>query len=180
MKEIRNVEKKGLLEGGRIRNVEGREAQRVLRALSDFRKFILRGSVVDLAVGIVIGTAFTGVVKSLVTDFITPLIGLAGVPHLSEYSFGPAKNPFHLGDFINVVISFLIMACVVFFLVVRPINTLQDRLASQKAPAKPATRDCPFCLSAIPLKATRCAQCTSELSPIEESIEEQAHTSTSG
>lgn len=171
MKEVRNIEKHSLLEAERLRDIGERELQRVGRALSDFRKFILRGNVVDLAVGIVIGTAFTGVVTSFVKDFITPLIGLAGVPHLAEYTFGPAANQFHLGDFINVVISFLIMACVVFFLVVRPINTLQARLVSQKS-AKPTTRDCPFCLSPIPLKAIRCAHCTSQIS----SEEGQEHT----
>lgn len=167
MKELHNIEKKSLLEGERVREIGDREVQRFLRALNDLRKFILRGSVIDLAVGIVIGTAFTGVVNSFVKDFITPLIGLIGVPHFAEYTFGPTTNPFHLGDFINVVISFVIMACVVFFVVVRPINTLRDRLTPQKAPAKPATRDCPFCLSAIPLKANRCAHCTSEVPPIE-------------
>lgn len=173
MKEIREIEKKGLLEGEKLRNMGEREVQRIARALRDFRKFILRGSVVDLAVGIVIGTAFTGVVTSLVKDFITPLIGLAGIPHFAEYTFGPEKNPFHLGDFINVVISFLIMAIVVFFLVVRPINTLRDRLTPEKEPAKPTTQDCPFCLSAIPLKATRCAYCTSQL-PLVEAMPESA------
>lgn len=168
MKEIRSIEKKGVLEVEKMKSVGERELQRVSRALRDFQKFILRGSVVDLAVGIVIGTAFTGVVTSFVKDFITPLIGLAGVPHLADYTFGPKTNPFHLGDFINVVISFLIMALVVFFLVVRPINTLRDRLTPQKEPAQPTTRDCPFCLSAIPLKATRCAHCTSQIPPTEE------------
>ncbi|MGH2481480.1 MAG: large conductance mechanosensitive channel protein MscL [Ktedonobacteraceae bacterium] len=176
MKEIRDIEKHGVFEVERLRNVGERELQRVGRALSDFRKFILRGNVIDLAVGIVIGTAFTGVVSSFVKDFITPLIGLAGVPHFAEYTFGPATNLFHLGDFINGVISFLIMACVVFFVVVRPINTLRDRMTPQKTPVKPATRDCPFCLSTIPLKAIRCAQCTSELP----ALEEQGHTTVSG
>ena len=168
MKELRNIEKKSLLEGEHLREMGEREVQRFLRALSDLRKFILRGNVIDLAVGIVIGTAFTGVVNSFVKDFITPLIGLIGVPHFAEYTFGPAANPFHLGDFLNSVISFIIMACVVFFVVVRPINTLRDRLTPQKGPAQPTTRDCPFCLSAIPLKATRCAHCTLEVPAIEE------------
>jgi large conductance mechanosensitive channel len=168
LKELRNVERKGLLEEEHLREIGDRELKRFLRAMSDFRKFILRGNVVDLAVGIVIGTAFTGVVNSFVKDFITPLIGLAGVPHFAEYTFGPATNPFHLGDFLNGVISFIIMAFVVFFLVVRPINTLRDRMTPTKAPTKPTTRDCPFCLSAIPLKATRCAYCTCEVAPVED------------
>lgn len=169
MKEIRNIEKKGMLEEERLHNAWNREVQRVGRALSDFRKFMLRGNVIDLAVGIVIGTAFATLVSSFVKDFITPLIGLVGVPHLDSYTFGPATNPFHLGDFINGAISFFIMAFVVFFLVVRPIATLQNRLISQKKPA-PTTYDCPFCLSAIPLKASRCAHCTSQLPPKEAQV----------
>ncbi|MGH2507290.1 MAG: large conductance mechanosensitive channel protein MscL, partial [Ktedonobacteraceae bacterium] len=169
MKEIRDVEKHGLLEEERVRNAWHREVNRVLRAMSDFQKFMLRGNVVDLAVGIVIGTAFTTLVSSFVKDFITPLIGLVGVPHLDAYTFGPATNPFHLGDFINGAISFFIMAFVVFFLVVRPIATLQNRLISQKKSAL-TTYDCPFCLSAIPLKASRCAHCTSVLPAREEAV----------
>lgn len=162
MKELRDIEKKGLLEEERVRNAWNREVQRVIRALSDFQKFMLRGNVIDLAVGIVIGTAFTTLVSSFVKDFITPLIGLVGVPHLDSYTFGPASNPFHLGDFLNGTISFVIMAAVVFFLVVRPVATLQNRL-NQKKPAPPTTYPCPFCLSNIPLKASRCPQCTSQL-----------------
>lgn len=167
MKEIREVEKQGVLEEERLRRAWQREVDRVGRALNDFRKFMLRGNVVDLAVGIVIGTAFTTLVSSFVKDFITPLIGLVGVPHLATFTFGSAKNPFLLGDFLNGVISFVIMAAVVFFLVVRPIATLQNRLTSQKKTA-PTTYNCPFCLSAIPLKASRCAHCTSQLPPREE------------
>lgn len=168
MKELREIEKKSLFEEERMRKIVDREIQRFLRALRDLRKFILRGSVIDLAVGIVIGTAFTGVVNSFVKDFITPLIGLIGIPHFASYTFGPAANPFHLGDFINSIISFVIMACVIFFVVVRPINTLRDRLTPQKEPAPSTSRDCPFCLSAIPLKASRCAYCTLEVPPVAE------------
>ncbi len=168
MKEIRTIEKKSLFEEERMRHAWDREVHRFLQALSDFQKFMLRGNVVDLAVGIVIGTAFTALVSSFVKDFITPLIGLVGVPHLDSYTFGPATNLFHLGDFINGVISFFILACVVFFLVVRPIATLQNRLTLQKKTAQPTTYACPFCLSAIPLKATRCAHCTSQLPALEE------------
>lgn len=168
MKELRTVEKKSSLGKERLRKIEEQEVQRFLRALRDFRKFLLRGNVIDLAVGIVIGTAFTAVVNSLVKDFITPLIGLFGIPHLAEYTFGPVKNQFHLGDFINQVISFVLIACVVFFLVVRPITTLREHMMPQKEPAKAATRPCPFCLSTIPLKATRCACCTCEVPPMED------------
>lgn len=167
MKEIREVEKQGTLEEERLQHVWRREVNRVGHALNEFRTFMLRGNVIDLAVGIVIGTAFATLVSSFVKDFITPLIGLVGVPHLDSYTFGPATNQFHLGDFLNGVISFVIMAAVVFFLVVRPIASLQNRLTSQKKIA-PTTYACPFCLSAIPLKASRCAHCTSQLPPREE------------
>lgn len=165
MKELRDVEKKGLLEEERIKNAWNRGVHSVWQALSDFQKFMLRGNVVDLAVGIVIGTAFTALVSSFVKDFITPLIGLFGIPHLSSSTFGPKSNPFQLGDFLNGVISFVIVAAVIFFLVVRPVDTLQKRLTRQKKAAPPTTYECPFCFSTIPLKATRCAHCTSQLPP---------------
>ena len=138
-----------------------------LSTLGDFQKFILRGNVVDLAVGIVIGAAFTGIVNSFVKDMITPLIGLVGIPHFSDFTFGPTTNPFHLGDFINALISFIIMAAVVYFFVVKPVNTLRDRFTPHKEAEAPSTRDCPFCLSTVPLKATRCAYCTAQLPPAE-------------
>lgn len=139
-----------------------------LSTLGDFQKFILRGNVVDLAVGIVIGAAFTGIVNSFVKDLITPLIGLVGIPHFADFTFGPASNLFHLGDFINALISFIIMAAVVYFLVVKPVNALRDRFTPHKEPEAPTTRDCPFCLSTVPLKATRCAYCTAQLPPAED------------
>jgi large conductance mechanosensitive channel len=164
VKEIRNVEQQGVVAKEHVPNMWQREGHHITQALNDFRKFMLRGNVIDLAVGIVIGTAFASLVSSFVKDFITPLIGLIGVPHLDSYTFtlGSAANSFRIGDFLNGVISFVIMAAVVFFLVVRPVATLQNRLIAQKKSA-PTTYNCPFCLSAIPLKATRCAHCTSQL-----------------
>ncbi len=133
--------------------------------LGDFKKFILRGNVVDLAVGIVIGAAFTGVVNGFVKDFVTPLIGLIGIPDFANLVIhGPNKNNFLVGDFINVIISFLITALVVYFFVVKPVNSLSDRFTPHKD-ATPTTRECPFCLSTVPLKATRCAYCTAQLPP---------------
>ena len=141
--------------------------KRALGTLNDFKTFILRGNVVDLAVGIVIGAAFTGVVNAFVTDFINPLIptsnnGLAGWKINIPYS-----NGLLLGAFINSVISFLIVALIVYFLVVKPVNALTARFKPKDAgPA--TTRECPFCLSTVPIKATRCAYCTSQLPPAEQ------------
>src|SRR5947209_6421768 len=137
-----------------------------LSTLSGFEKFILRGNVVDLAVGIMIGTAFNGVVNSLVSDIITPLIPAAGknlatltVPIL--WTHGTMR----VGSFINAIITFLILAFVIYFFVVRPVIALTDRFKPHQEPQAPTTRECPFCLSTIPLKATRCPYCTSQLLP---------------
>ena len=131
--------------------------------LRDFRDFILRGNVVDLAIAVVIGAAFTGVVNALVKDLLTPLIAaIGGQPDFSAITFTINGSRFLIGDFINVVVSFLIIAAVVFFLVVRPLNTLMQRFKTAP-PVAPETRECPYCLSSVPIKATRCAFCTSEL-----------------
>jgi large conductance mechanosensitive channel len=136
-----------------------------LREMSGFQKFILRGNVVDLAVGIVIGAAFNGVVQEFVKDIITPIIGIFGGFNFPTWTFTIGKSIFAIGAFLNAVISFLIIAFVVYFFVVRPINALQDRFTPHQEPAKPTTRDCPFCLSTVPLGATRCAYCTAQLPP---------------
>ena len=134
-----------------------------MNAMRDFRDFILRGNVVDLAVGIIIGVAFGAVVTALVKDIITPLIpatntGLSSLAVKVGYSGGTMA----IGDFINSIISFLVIAFVVFFFVVRPVNALM-RLRKTETPVDPTTRECPFCLSSVPIKATRCAYCTSQL-----------------
>jgi large conductance mechanosensitive channel len=134
--------------------------------LGGFRKFILRGNVVDLAVGIVIGAAFTSVVSGFVKDIITPLIPTSGNQNLATLVipiYGGGK--LLVGDFINAIISFLIVAAIVYFFVVRPVTALQDRFLPKKEPETPHTRDCPFCLSTVPLQATRCAYCTAQLPP---------------
>jgi len=132
--------------------------------LSGFKAFILRGNVVDLAFGIMIGAAFSGVVNSLVGDIITPLIpGMGkGLSDLVITSYTGSK--LQVGHFINTVISFLIVAFVIYFFIVRPVNALMDRFKPRPA-ATPTTRECPYCLSTIPLKATRCAYCTAQLPP---------------
>jgi large conductance mechanosensitive channel len=134
-------------------------------ALSGFKTFILRGNVVDLAVGIMIGAAFSGVVNSLVGDIITPLIPGIGKGLTDSFITVPwTGSKVQLGHFINTVLSFLILALVIYFFIVRPVNALLDRFKPRPA-ATPTTRDCPYCLSTIPLKATRCAYCTAQLPP---------------
>lgn len=137
------------------------------KTLGGFRAFLLRGNVVDLAVGIMIGAAFGAVVNALVNDIITPIIPVAGTS-LSKLS---AKSPttgqlIQYGAFIQSVISFIILAFVIYFFIVLPINALMNHYKPHEKPAEPApTRDCPYCLSSIPAAATRCAYCTSALPP---------------
>lgn len=133
-----------------------------MSAAKEFREFILRGSVVDLAVGVIIGGAFGAIVTAFVKDIITPLIGIPGKVDLSAYQFSINGSVFHVGEFLNTVISFLIIDAVVFFFIVKPVNFLMSRRKTE-TPVDPTTRECPFCLSSIPLKATRCAFCTSEV-----------------
>ena len=136
--------------------------------LGGFQKFILRGNVIDLAVGVVIGAAFGALVTAFTTDFITPLIGGLTKVTLLQWAIRlPNGNNLLPGPFINSVIIFLITAAIIYFFVVRPVNALQDRFTPHKEPAKPTTRECPFCLSTVPLKATRCAYCTAQLPPAE-------------
>jgi large conductance mechanosensitive channel len=128
--------------------------------MSGFRKFILRGNVVDLAVAVVIGAAFTGVVQALVKDIITPIIGIfGGVPDFASLSFAINNSRFLIGDFINAVLSFLVIGLVIYYFVVVPVTRLLDRFSPAPVPPAP-TRECPECLSKIPVKARRCAFCT--------------------
>jgi large conductance mechanosensitive channel len=130
-------------------------------ALADFKQFILRGNVVDLAVGIVIGVAFGAVVTALVADLLTPLIAaIFGKQDFSSLTFTLNGSKFLYGAFINAVISFLTIAAAVFFFVVRPVNALMARRRTEP-PVDEATRQCPECLSEVPVEARRCAFCTS-------------------
>src|SRR3989344_1065554 len=132
--------------------------------LKEFKKFILRGNVVDLAVGIVIGAAFTSVVNSFVANVINPLVTVFYQgSKFSEATFVIGDTTFNYGDFLNALISFLIVAAVVFFFVVKPINHLTDRLARSKGTGEPTTRKCPECLSEVPREATRCKFCTAKI-----------------
>jgi len=133
-----------------------------MKAVDEFKTFIMRGNVVDLAVGIVIGAAFTAVVTAFVADIITPLIGIFGKIDLSGLILTVNNSKFQIGAFLNTVISFLLVSLVIFFLVVKPMNALAARRKSGEEP-DPTTRECPYCLSTIPLHATRCAYCTAQL-----------------
>ncbi|CAN5365706.1 large conductance mechanosensitive channel protein MscL [soil metagenome] len=130
--------------------------------LKDFKQFILRGNVVDLAVAVVVGAAFGAVVTALVKDFVTPLIGaIGGQPDFSALTFSLNGSKFMYGDFLNAVISFLLISAVIFFFVVQPINHMVKRAARNKTPEDPTEKKCSECLSTIPIKAQRCAFCTS-------------------
>ena len=131
--------------------------------LTDFREFLLRGNVVDLAVGIVIGVAFGAVVTALVADLITPLIAaIFGTHDFSGLTFTINGSTFRYGDFINKVLTFVLIAASVFFLVVRPVNALMARRRTEP-PVDETVRKCPECLSEIPVAARRCAFCTTEV-----------------
>jgi large conductance mechanosensitive channel len=130
-----------------------------------FKQFLMRGNVVDLAVAVVIGAAFGAVVTALVKDLITPIIAaIVGKPDFSAIKFTVNGSQFLIGDFINVLISFVSIAAAVYFFVVLPMNTIMARRARGQAPPDPTTKTCPECLSTIPIAARRCAFCTSVVS----------------
>ncbi len=137
------------------------------KTLGGFRAFLLRGNVVDLAVGVMIGAAFGAIVTALTADVITPLIPIAGASLAQLQQKVPWTGQFvKYGLFIEAIISFVILALVIYFFIVLPINALMNRYKPHEKPAEPApTRDCPYCLSNIPAAATRCAYCTSPLPP---------------
>jgi large conductance mechanosensitive channel len=131
--------------------------------LKGFRGFLTRGNLIDLAVAVVIGTAFTALVTALVADLITPLIAaIAGKPNFSALTFTVHHSTFSYGSFVNALLAFLIMAAVVYFLIVSPMTTITVRMNRNKAATE---RDCPECLSSIPVAATRCKYCTAEVQP---------------
>ena len=133
--------------------------------LRGFRQFVLRGHVLDLAVAVVIGAAFGGVVSAFVKDLLTPLIAaLVGQPDFSSIGFRINGSLFAIGDFINAIVAFLLIAAAVYFFVVAPVNALNARLHRGEAPPDPTTKKCPECLSTIPIAARRCAFCTSVVS----------------
>ena len=132
--------------------------------LKGFKQFLLRGNVIDLAVAVVIGGAFGAVVTALVKDLITPIIGaIGGKPDFSAIQFTINGSKFLVGDFINSIVSFLMIAAAIYFFVVVPVNAVMARAHRGEVPPDPTTKQCPECLSTIPIKARRCAYCTSPL-----------------
>lgn len=132
--------------------------------MNGFKRFLLRGNVIDLAVAVVIGAAFGAVVASFVKSILTPLIAaIGGQPNFNSLSFTINKSIFLYGEFLNAVISFAIIAAVVYFLVVLPMNTIMDRARRNAPVAALTTKPCPECLSDIPLAARRCAFCASSV-----------------
>lgn len=128
--------------------------------LKDFKAFILRGNVIDLAVGVAIGAAFTAVVGSFTKNLLTPLLAIPGdKASFAELSFTVSGSAFRYGAFLDDVVAFLLIAAVLFFLVVRPVNALMARRKTEPD-VESTTRDCPECLSSIPVAARRCAFCT--------------------
>jgi large conductance mechanosensitive channel len=134
--------------------------------LKGFKQFLLRGNVIDLAVAVVIGVAFGAVVTALVKDLLTPLIAaIVGKPDFSAIKFTVNGSLFPIGDFINVLVAFLSVAAAIYFFVIVPVNAVMARARRGQAPPDPTTKQCPECLSTIPIQARRCAFCTSPVSP---------------
>ncbi|MBA2609091.1 MAG: large conductance mechanosensitive channel protein MscL [Actinobacteria bacterium] len=132
--------------------------------LREFKAFVTKGHVVDLAVAVVIGAAFTKVIDAFVTNLITPLVTIPGKSHFSEWSFAIRSSQFYYGLVIDALITFVIIAAVIFLLVVKPLNAYTVRRnRGQTTDGDPSSRDCPYCLSAIPAAASKCAHCTSEV-----------------
>ena len=133
--------------------------------LKGFKEFVLRGNVLDLAIAVVIGGAFSAVVAAMVKDLLTPLIGaIVGKPDFSALVVTVNGSQFLIGDFLNAIISFLLIAAAVYFFVVAPMNALIARRRRGEAPSDPTTKKCPECLSEVPIAARKCAFCTSTLS----------------
>jgi large conductance mechanosensitive channel len=132
--------------------------------MKGFKQFLLRGNVLDLAVAVVIGAAFGAVITALVKDLVTPLIAaLIGAPDFSALAFTINGSRFLIGDFLNALLSFVLVAAAIYFFVVLPVNTIVARLNRGDAPPDPTMKQCPECLSDVPIAARRCRFCTSAL-----------------
>ena len=132
--------------------------------MKGFKQFLMRGNVIDLAVAVVMGAAFGAVVTALVKDLITPLIAaIVGKPDFSGIKFTVNSSQFAIGEFINALVSFILIGAAVYFFVVLPMNTLVARLKRGEVPPDPTTKQCPECLSEIPIAARRCKFCTASL-----------------
>ena len=140
-----------------------KNAKGIKKFLEEFKAFAMRGNVLDMAVGVVVGSAFTAIVNSLVGDIISPIIGLFFNADFSSVVIQIGDVGIGIGSFINAIINFLIVAFVL-FLVIKTINLLHKKPApAPAAPAAPTTKVCPYCQTEIPIKAVRCPHCTSEL-----------------
>jgi len=147
--------------------------KKAVSTFNGFKQFILRGNVVDLAVGVVFGAAFSGLVNSIVKDLFTPLIAaIFTQPDFSQLQFTIHGSKFAIGDFINTFLSFIVLAIVVYFFIVLPMNALIER-SRRGPPADPTTKKCPECKSEIPIEATRCKFCTVQLAPAVHSPEKE-------
>ena len=135
----------------------------IMSLASEFKDFITKGDVVALAVAVVIGVAFNAVITAFVSDIITPLIGIAGHYNFASLAYTINGSTFEIGLFINQLISFIVIALVVFFLLVRPIEKFKAAQDAKKPKAAPDTKSCPYCFTSISIKATRCPNCTSVL-----------------
>jgi large conductance mechanosensitive channel len=135
----------------------------VMSWIAGFKKFLLRGNIVELAIAFVIGGAFAAVVTSFVTNMITPLLAIPGNTDFQALTFSIGGGIFKYGAFINSVVAFVGIAAAVYFVVVKPMEVIEARRAA--SPGPPTTRACPECLSDIPVKATRCAFCTAQVTP---------------
>ena len=132
--------------------------------LNGFKKFVMRGNVIDLAVAVVMGGAFGAVVTALVKDLLTPIIAaVVGKPDFSQIVFTVHGSKFPIGDFINAAVGFLLIALAIYVFVIVPMNALTARLKRGEVPPDPTTKKCPECLSEVPIAAKRCAFCTSTL-----------------
>lgn len=132
--------------------------------MSGFKDFILRGNVVDLAVGVVIGGAFGGVITAFTKDLITPMIAvLVGKPDFSAIIYEVNGTKFPVGDFLNAVVAFLLVAAAIYYIVIMPMNAINARVNAPEPTAPPSTKTCPECISEVPVAAKRCAHCTSAL-----------------
>lgn len=136
-----------------------------MKIAQEFKAFVLKGSVVEIAVGIIIGVAFGAVVTSLVEDLLTPLLGLLGSPDFSHLTVKMGDATLRYGEFLTSVITFLTIALTVFVVAVKPFNALNARRRTE--PETPTTRPCPRCLSTIPRAADRCSSCSADIAPLE-------------
>ena len=139
-----------------------KESKGIKKFFEEFKAFAMRGNVLDMAVGVVVGGAFTAIVTALVDDVINPLIGLFFKADFSDVVISLGGSSIKIGEFVNSVINFLIVAFVL-FVVIKFINGLHKKPAAPAAPAEPTTKVCPYCQTEIPLKAVRCPHCTSKL-----------------